>query len=104
MPRRTTACLLAAALHAALTTTPDAASPRETRATGQAATESREATTGADGTFTLSLPAGVYTVTVDNVTEERARLSLDQERGTRARIGFLTNPPRTFGVTTRVGF
>jgi iron complex outermembrane receptor protein len=41
---------------------------------------------------------------VNNVTDERALLSLDQERGTRARIGFLTNQPRTFGVTTRFNF
>jgi iron complex outermembrane receptor protein len=41
---------------------------------------------------------------VNNVTDERALLSLDQERGTRARIGFLTNQPRTFGVATRIDF
>jgi iron complex outermembrane receptor protein len=41
---------------------------------------------------------------VNNVTDERALLSLDQERGTRARIGFLTNQPRTFGITTRFDF
>jgi hypothetical protein len=31
-------------------------------------------------------------------------LSLDQERGTRARISYLTNQPRTFGVSMRVAF
>jgi iron complex outermembrane recepter protein len=41
---------------------------------------------------------------VNNVTDERALLALDQERGTRARVGYLTNQPRTFGVTTRVHF
>jgi iron complex outermembrane receptor protein len=41
---------------------------------------------------------------LNNVTNERALLSLDQERGTRARIGYLTNQPRTFGISTRVGF
>ena len=41
---------------------------------------------------------------VNNVTDERALLSLDQERGTRARIGYLTNQPRTFGVATRLNF
>jgi len=41
---------------------------------------------------------------VNNVTDERALLALDQERGTRARVGFLTNQPRTFGVTTRFHF
>ena len=41
---------------------------------------------------------------VNNVTDERALLALDQERGTRARIGYLTNQPRTFGIATRVDF
>ena len=41
---------------------------------------------------------------VNNVTDEIAFLALDQERGTRARVGYLTNQPRTFGVTTRVKF
>jgi iron complex outermembrane receptor protein len=41
---------------------------------------------------------------VNNVTDERALLSLDRERGTRARIGYLTNQPRTFGIATRFGF
>ena len=41
---------------------------------------------------------------VNNVTDERALLSLDRERGTRARIGYLTNQPRTFGVSYRVTF
>jgi iron complex outermembrane receptor protein len=40
----------------------------------------------------------------NNLTDERAFLALDQERGTRARIGYLTNQPRTFGITTRVDF
>ncbi len=41
---------------------------------------------------------------VNNVTDERAFLGLDQERGTRARIGYLTNQPRTFGLSTRFTF
>ncbi len=41
---------------------------------------------------------------VNNVFDELALLSLDQERGTRARIAFLTNPPRTFGISTRLDF
>ena len=41
---------------------------------------------------------------VDNATDERAFLALDQERGTLARVGYLTNPPRSFGVSTRVDF
>jgi iron complex outermembrane receptor protein len=30
---------------------------------------------------------------MNNVTDERALLALDRERGTRARVGYLTNPP-----------
>ncbi len=41
---------------------------------------------------------------VNNVTDERAFLALDQERGSRARVGYLTNQPRTFGISTRVNF
>ena len=40
----------------------------------------------------------------DNLTDERALLALDQERGTLARVGYLTNPPRSFGVSTRIEF
>jgi iron complex outermembrane receptor protein len=41
---------------------------------------------------------------INNLTDERALLALDQERGTRARVGFLTNQPRTIGISTRVNF
>ncbi len=41
---------------------------------------------------------------VNNALDERALLALDQERGTRARVGWLTSPPRTIGVSTRVSF
>jgi iron complex outermembrane receptor protein len=41
---------------------------------------------------------------VNNLTDERALLALDQERGTRARVGYLINQPRTFGLNTRVQF
>jgi iron complex outermembrane receptor protein len=41
---------------------------------------------------------------LNNVTDEKAELAFDQERGTRARIGFLTNQPRTFGIATRFLF
>lgn len=41
---------------------------------------------------------------VNNVTDERALLALDQERGTRARVGYLINQPRTLGITARVSF
>ena len=33
-----------------------------------------------------------------------ALLALDRERGTRARVGYLTNQPRTFGLTARFKF
>ena len=36
--------------------------------------------------------------------QTRAFLALDQERGTRARVGYLTNPPRRVGISTRVSF
>ena len=41
---------------------------------------------------------------INNLFDELALLSFDQERGTRARIGFLTNQPRTFGISTRLDF
>ncbi len=41
---------------------------------------------------------------INNLTDEVAFLALDQERGTAARVGFLTNQPLTFGVSTRVKF
>jgi iron complex outermembrane receptor protein len=41
---------------------------------------------------------------VNNVTDERALLALDQERGTLARVGYLTNQPRTAGVTWGIHF
>jgi iron complex outermembrane receptor protein len=41
---------------------------------------------------------------VNNVTDELAYLGFDRERGTRARIFFLVNQPRTFGFTTRLNF
>ena len=40
-----------------------------------------------------------YAVFVNNLTDEHAMLALDRERGTRARVGYLTNQPRTFGVS-----
>ena len=43
-------------------------------------------------------------VFVNNVTNETAYLSLDRERGFRARVSYLTNQPRTIGVSTRVNF
>jgi iron complex outermembrane receptor protein len=54
----------------------------------------------------VGLLRGRWDVSVygNNLFDERALLALDQERGTRARVGFLTNQPRTIGVTARVNF
>jgi iron complex outermembrane recepter protein len=41
---------------------------------------------------------------VNNVTNETAYLSLDRERGLRARVAFVTNQPRTIGINTRVSY
>ncbi|MGH8130867.1 MAG: TonB-dependent receptor [Steroidobacteraceae bacterium] len=41
---------------------------------------------------------------VNNVGDETARLALDQERGRVARVGYLTNQPRTIGVSFRKDF
>jgi iron complex outermembrane receptor protein len=41
---------------------------------------------------------------MNNLFDERAFLALDRERGTRARVGFLTNQPRTMGVTLRFNY
>ncbi len=41
---------------------------------------------------------------VNNLTDERAFLSIDRERGRSARVGYLTNPPRTIGLNYRMKF
>jgi iron complex outermembrane receptor protein len=41
---------------------------------------------------------------MNNVWDERAFLSVDRERGTRARVGYLTNTPRTYGLDVHVNF
>jgi iron complex outermembrane receptor protein len=41
---------------------------------------------------------------VSNLFDERAFLSIDRERGRSARVGYLTNSPRTIGVNFRVNF
>jgi len=43
-------------------------------------------------------------VYLNNVLDERALLALDRERGLRARVGYLTNQPRTGGVTLRFSY
>jgi iron complex outermembrane receptor protein len=41
---------------------------------------------------------------VNNLWDERAFLSIDRERGRSARVGYLTNVPRTYGVNFRMNF
>jgi iron complex outermembrane recepter protein len=41
---------------------------------------------------------------INNIWDERAFLALDRERGRSARVGYLTNMPRTFGVSLRMNF
>ncbi len=41
---------------------------------------------------------------VNNIWDKTARLALDYERGRSARVGYLTNMPRLFGVTARYSF
>jgi len=45
--------------------------------------------------------AGVFAT---NLTDTRAFLALDRERGDLARVGYLTNQPRTMGVTLRFSY
>ncbi len=63
-----------------------------------------------DSYQTLNLSAGVLmegwevSVYINNLTDENANLSFDRERGGRARLGFRTNQPRTFGTVFRASF
>jgi len=41
---------------------------------------------------------------VNNLWDERALLSIDRERGRSARVGYLTNAPRTYGVSLNINF
>jgi iron complex outermembrane receptor protein len=43
-------------------------------------------------------------VFINNLFDERAFLSVDRERGRSARVGYLTNVPRTYGVNFRMKF
>ncbi|HXM38583.1 MAG TPA: TonB-dependent receptor [Gemmatimonadales bacterium] len=40
----------------------------------------------------------------NNLTDERAFLALDRERGKRGRVGYLTNQPRTLGASLRFNY
>ncbi len=54
----------------------------------------------------LGIRHGIWDIALycNNLTNERAFLALDRERGLRARVGFLTNQPRTIGINSRVDF
>jgi iron complex outermembrane receptor protein len=41
---------------------------------------------------------------INNLWDETARLALDYERGRAARVGYLTNQPRTIGIATQFKF
>ena len=41
---------------------------------------------------------------INNIWDEVAQLAVHQERGNRAAVGFLTNQPRTFGISARTNF
>jgi iron complex outermembrane receptor protein len=58
------------------------------------------------GNLRLGVKTGAWEAAafVNNVWDERAFLSLDRERGSRARVGYLTNMPRTYGVALRMNF
>jgi iron complex outermembrane recepter protein len=43
-------------------------------------------------------------VYVNNLTDEQTFLSVDRERGRSARVGYLTNVPRTYGMNFRFNF
>ena len=53
------------------------------------------------GARTQSWEAALY---VNNLWDERAFLSLDRERGSRARVGYLTNMPRIYGLNLHFNF
>ncbi len=58
------------------------------------------------GNLRLGVKTGAWEAAayVNNLWDERALLSLDRERGFRARVGYLTNMPRTYGVSLRMNF
>jgi len=45
-----------------------------------------------------------YSIYMNNIFDEEAQLGLDQERGSLARVGYLTNQPRTLGFTVRYSY
>ncbi len=58
------------------------------------------------GNLRFGLHSGNWEVAafVNNLWDERAFLSIDRERGRSARVGYLTNVPRTYGMTLNYRF
>jgi iron complex outermembrane recepter protein len=54
--------------------------------------------------FGLTRERWEVAVFANNLTDTRAFLGLDRERGTRARVGYLTNQPRTLGMTLNFSY
>ena len=52
----------------------------------------------------LTRPGWEAALFLNNATDERALLALDRERGTRARVGYLTNQPRTLGANVTFSY
>jgi iron complex outermembrane receptor protein len=77
---------------------------------GASGSESTTVDTILDSYDTLNLSAGLIKDTwelvlyVNNATDENANLSFNRERGGRARLAYMTNTPRTVGVTFRNRF
>lgn len=63
-----------------------------------------------DSYETINLSAGIVkdnwevVLYVNNLTDKNTNLSFDRERGGRARLGFRTNVPQTFGLTYRMRY
>jgi len=53
------------------------------------------------GMRTDSWEAAIF---INNLWDEEAFMSIDRERGRSARVGYLTNPPRTIGVNFHMNF
>ena len=58
------------------------------------------------GNLRFGLSSGEWELAafVNNLWDERAFLSVDRERGRTARIGYLTNQPRTYGIAFNYSF
>jgi len=58
------------------------------------------------GNFRIGMLYGKWDTAlfVNNIANEHALLSLDRERGFRARVSYLVNQPRTYGISSRVTF